>query len=75
MVSIVSKGTIIHCATCQYWTGERKPGRMIPLSAETPAVSTKGICTNPKQFQYKGKETEAQFCNCHHYQHWDQLKQ
>ena len=75
MVSIVSSKGIIHCATCQYWNGERKPGRMIPLSAETPAGTTKGICANPKNFQLKGKETEARFTCCHYYQHWDQLKQ
>lgn len=76
MVTVESKGSFMRCGTCQFWNGERRPHRSFPLTIETSAASAKGICTNPQQYQLKGKEVEARYApNCRCYQHWDQMKQ
>lgn len=62
------------CGTCQFWGGERKT---YPASGrvETPRSVSLGICGNPKQPQYKGKETKAEMAfNCKFYQPWDKMK-
>ena len=63
-----------YCASCQYWDGPRKVS-VFKDKADVKSSDDKGVCTNKKAANFRGKTKKArEGFGCNYFEKWDQLK-
>lgn len=61
----------LNCATCQFWTGERRPERG-EMRVYTPHHATIGTCACPHG-HWKGRLKPAE-SDCRHWARWEVMR-